>query len=1105
MADIVEEDTLILRPDNDKEDSGISKNDIKKSNVDIAKSQSELLDNLDEATSLIDDVVLKRYLYNLSDLEVVPLPDNMKDIGSIRLFKITEMVYQKKEYSTYKLASVLSSLQSLDCGVFILLDSNGEKTDFYMGIRNLDTNNKVSPQSIKETVLNSLKGEFPGVKTEDLLEEDESKVLQKLPTKNVAAVSGIAGNKDDEFKNNEEFIQGLEKLALAMQGQKYSLVVLAKSTSENDIDKVRKSYETIYTQLSPFSNIQLSYGQNTALTISDSFSNGITKGTSHQKGTSYSKGESKQKGTSDTHGTTSPDMKTRVVKTLGSAALGAAALATAPLTGGTSIAAAAAIAIGNSVINTIPEVTRNESSTVSSANTKSENRGKSESWGENESQQHTNTHAQNNTEGNSKTVQLSKQNKTIQDMMKRIDNQLKRLDECESLGMWECAAYALADTQETAEMVAGTYKALMNGEQSGVETSAINFWGQRKDKEKTKLLSEYIKNFIHPVFIQQSGNIQVPVSAATLVSSNELAIQMGLPRKSVCGFPVIEHADFGKEVVKYSARNKHKKFSLGKVYSMGDVTNMDVRLDRDSLTMHTFITGSTGSGKSNTVYEILDQLRIRFGTHFMVIEPAKGEYKNVFGQFENVSVYGTNPRFTNLLRINPFSFPEDIHVLEHIDRLTELFNVCWPMYAAMPAILKDSIERAYIASGWDMDLSENPKGRIYPNFADVLNQISTVVHESEYSDDSKGDYAGALLTRVRSLTTGLNEKIFSGDEIGDEKLFNKNVIVDLSRVGSSETKSLIMSLLVMKLSEYRMTSGKINSPLNHITVLEEAHNILKRTSTEQATESANITGKAVEMLSNSIAEMRTYGEGFIIADQAPGLLDMSAIRNTNTKIILRLPEKSDRELVGYSAGLNDEQIDELAKLKQGVAAVYQNDWVEPVLVQIHKCDIKEKTYNLSDNEKSVSISEIKTELFNFMLQGRVKEKLDFDVDKIKLHLGELGLSSSNTDFFENLIDEYKKTGKLSFWDDLNFRSLSKKIVDTLNVRNQVENSVINAQNNEELTEMLTRIVDQYLPNLDHTVKLVVDQCFLKDLASVRENREQRNKIYKNWVDDINFK
>ena len=45
------------------------------------------------------------------------------------------------------------------------------------------------------------------------------------------------------------------------------------------------------------------------------------------------------------------------------------------------------------------------------------------------------------------------------------------------------------------------------------------------------------------------------------------------------------------------------------------------------LSMHTFVTGSTGSGKSNTVYEILRQLDM-VGIHFLVIEPAKGEYKN---------------------------------------------------------------------------------------------------------------------------------------------------------------------------------------------------------------------------------------------------------------------------------------------------------------------------------------------------------------------------------------------------------------------------------------------------------------------------------------------
>ena len=95
---------------------------------------------------------------------------------------------------------------------------------------------------------------------------------------------------------------------------------------------------------------------------------------------------------------------------------------------------------------------------------------------------------------------------------------------------------------------------------------------------------------------------------------------------------------------------------------------------------------------------------------------------------------------------------------------------------------------------------------------------------------------------------------------------------------------------------------------DHITVLEEAHNILRRTSIEQSAEGSNILGKSVEMISNAIAEMRTYGEGFIIADQAPGLMDMSVIRNTNTKIIMRLPDQADRELVGKAANLNDDQI-----------------------------------------------------------------------------------------------------------------------------------------------------------------------------------------------------
>jgi hypothetical protein len=194
-----------------------------------------------------------------------------------------------------------------------------------------------------------------------------------------------------------------------------------------------------------------------------------------------------------------------------------------------------------------------------------------------------------------------------------------------------------------------------------------------------------------------------------------------------------------------------------------------------------------------------------------------------------------------------------------------------------------------------------------------------------------------------------------------------------------------MGILIMKLQEYRMTSGKMNSDLKHVTVLEEAHNLLKRTSTEQISESANLLGKSVEMLANAIAEMRTYGEGFIIADQSPGLLDLSVIRNTNTKIILHLPEKDDRELAGKAASLNDDQIEELAKLQCGVAAVYQNNWLQGVLCKVDEFTDYDKNYryekaDLTALNKARAISNFKqleiTDMKNVSLREMV-DKIDF--------------------------------------------------------------------------------------------------------------------------------
>ena len=166
----------------------------------------------------------------------------------------------------------------------------------------------------------------------------------------------------------------------------------------------------------------------------------------------------------------------------------------------------------------------------------------------------------------------------------------------------------------------------------------------------------------------------------------------------------------------------------------------------------------------------------------------------------------------------------------------------------------------------------------------------------------------------------------------------------------------------------------MNQKLKHVTVLEEAHHLLKRT-THQS-EGSNLAEKSVEMLTNSIAEMRTYGEGFLIVDQSPGLLDMAVIRNTNTKMIMRLPEYSDRELAGRAAALNDEQLEELSRLGRGVAAVYQNDWAEAVLCRVELVSTDDGQYKpkLPPSEDRENRDALRTEILSLAVQNKLSDR-----------------------------------------------------------------------------------------------------------------------------------
>ncbi len=660
-------------------------------------------------------------------------------------------------------------------------------------------------------------------------------------------------------------------------------------------------------------------------------------------------------------------------------------------------------------------------------------------------------------------------NFSIKHTLEILEEQMKRLEQSTALGMWDFAAYVLSEDQNVANNVAHTYLALTQGDNSYMSQTAVNLWrgDMGANSDDAKEICSYLRELRHPLFGLSPALVTTKdddynayptvVTAATSLSGKELAYSLNFPQHSVAGFPVIECAEFGRNVVRYDSLKGQSKLELGHIFHMNHVENREVFLAKESLASHTFITGSTGSGKSNTVYQMIDAATDQ-GVKFLVIEPAKGEYKDIFGMDGNVSVYGTNPYISPMLRLNPFSFPSEIHIFEHLDRLVEIFNVCWPMYAAMPAVLKSAIEKSYVDCGWDLMRSTNKYGEsIYPGFADVARNIKEIIDTSEYDAENKGAYKGSLLTRLQALTTGINGTIFVADELTAEELFDNNVIVDLSRVGSSETKALIMGMMVLKLQEHRMAEpGRMNSRLKHITVLEEAHNLLRRTSSEQSPDSANLMGKSVEMLSNAIAEMRTYGEGFIIVDQAPGLLDMAVIRNTNTKIIMRLPDQGDRELVGYAANLNDDQITELAKLPCGVAAVYQNEWVKPVLCKVEKFEGNSRPYkfipseDVFEHDKTEAVSEslldciMNKELFR---KGNRKDIQELREQVIRSKLDTI----VKIDFLEYISAE----------DESVLEPFRKLIYDFTSAANAVEAS----KGENEISNWVNSVVDALVPSI----------------------------------------
>jgi hypothetical protein len=412
-----------------------------------------------------------------------------------------------------------------------------------------------------------------------------------------------------------------------------------------------------------------------------------------------------------------------------------------------------------------------------------------------------------------------------------------------------------------------------------------------------------------------------------------------LPLREMPGMPVQPTAYFSLNPP--LPEDPSAALTLGNLLEGGEeVGNLEYAIDPNTLTRHVFVTGITGSGKSNTCRRLLSELMER-GVNFMVIEPAKDEYVqlalayNQAGTFDRkIAVYvpGRSEwrgQPLDQLQLNPFDvirLPEATNqVMPHLDRLRSIFNASFPMQEILPVILEEALVDLYDSQGW-LEEELPPADIACPTLEQLYDRITGLVRAKGYEQRITDNIVAAMRTRIGSLLRGWKGRMFNSPVSTPwPDLFDRPVVVNLQQMGDDADKCFAMALLMNAMYEYRQAQHESEgSPesgeLRHLMIIEEAHRVL-RAAPPSVGGSANPQAKMGEMFADMLAEIRAYGQGMAIIDQVPAKLVPDALKNTNLKIIHRLVAADDREAMAGALALEPDQAEVIARLKVGQAIV----------------------------------------------------------------------------------------------------------------------------------------------------------------------------------------
>jgi DNA helicase HerA-like ATPase len=381
---------------------------------------------------------------------------------------------------------------------------------------------------------------------------------------------------------------------------------------------------------------------------------------------------------------------------------------------------------------------------------------------------------------------------------------------------------------------------------------------------------------------------------------------------------------------------------------------------------HMFVAGTTGSGKSTTLRHLLMQLWEEYGVPFLVIEPAKKEYRSLKltsgALARDLIVFTVGQPRVAPLRFNPLRFGA-VTLNEHLAMLETCFRGSMPFWEPLPAYFWALLEEAYCKEGWEGhhfgaegQVDQDMRVQRFPLLRQIADQWASETTDVQkkmlpkYSGEGVGNIRGALSSRMMEwershLSTLFRPPVVKVDEkrtfdLPWEVLMRRPVVLELDALSPMQANLVTLFVLAQIREQLKVCSGPGEGfigarTLHHVVVIEEAHNLVGRSTGPDSGENyVDPRAAATEFLVRMLAEVRALGEGLIIADQTPAAVAPVVLKNTNVKLAHRITDAEDRAALSANMLLDDVQTEELARLKPGWAYLYQPAYHRPIQLQV---------------------------------------------------------------------------------------------------------------------------------------------------------------------------